>query len=230
MDDFEHIESAEAVGERKYPWPIDILLYPVSICGIVNIFVIVLGPVVVSFLPFGGLIRWIFALYACWYLSECVKESASGQTRAPIVIASSDDDLGGMFGSFVNIIACCFVCFAPSVAYRVIAERQDNLYWILLLSGTLIFPMLFLAVTLFDTSSAWNPFRLIISIIKTFPQYLALTGCLMAIIILFHNLPPALGGFFVSRIVKFVILYVFMIYAHLIGWLYYNNEKRLDWF
>ena len=233
MNDFEYIESdenVEVVGVRKLPWPIDILLYPVSVSGIANIFVITFGPIVVSILPFGGLIGCIFSLYACWYLAECVKDSAAGEIRASSVMASSDDDLGGMFWSWVNIFGCYLVCFGPAAGYSLMTERQDITYWIILASGTFVFPMFFLAVTLFDSNSAWNPFRLIVSIIKTFPQYLLLTGCLMGVILVFHILPVASGGFIVPIIAQIVILYVFLIYAHLIGRLFFKNQDRLDWF
>ena len=70
MNDFESMEceeSVEVVGVRKLPWPVDILLFPVSVSGIINIFMIVLGPIVVSILPFGGILGFVFGLYACWY-------------------------------------------------------------------------------------------------------------------------------------------------------------------
>jgi hypothetical protein len=83
----------EYTGERRLPWPVDILLYPANAAGLMNLAIVVgilllltLVPRLV-FLPFLGLMFFLaklaIAIYAAWYWAECTYDSAKGGTRAP---------------------------------------------------------------------------------------------------------------------------------------------------
>lgn len=223
-------------GERKLPWFIDIFLYPISASGLINLGLFFLGPFILSILSIAlfplaiiiFIMRMILAFYFCWYIAECVRDSATGGTRAPSVLVSNSDDLGGIFSAWANLIACYFACFGPAVFYRLITNQQDSIYWGLMGYSALSFPLLFLSVLIIDSASAWNPFMLIWSFIKLMPQYLIVSGVLFGVIWCLHAM-PSIDNAVLSFFSVLIMSYVIFTGAHLLGRFYWLNRFRLDW-
>ena len=130
-------ERIEPPQFRKYPWFIDIFLYPLSQAGII-IFTIVVGlplfinalmafflfltklhiPMVGLFVAvlwlFGPIIRIILWLYMLWYLYECVRDSAAAGLRAPETMAYTPS-AGELFGQVMKIVACFSIFWSPFI-------------------------------------------------------------------------------------------------------------------
>ena len=230
------LNRVEATGQRKLPWFIDIFLYPISGSGLINLGLFFLGPFILSILsvvlfPLAIIfliMRIILTFYFCWYIAECVRDSSAGGTRAPSVLSSDGDDLGGMFSAWVNLIACYLVCFGPAFFYRLTTDQQDSIYWGLMGYSALSFPILFLSVLIIDSISAWNPFMLIFSFIKLLPQYLIVSGVLFMVIWCLHVM-PSIDNVVLSLFSGLIMSYAMFTGAHLLGRFYWLNKARLDW-
>ena len=122
------------------------------------------------------------------------------------------------------------ICFLPALLYLIFTEQFDHIFVILLAAGTFYFPMLLMAVVLFDSSSGYNPFTHIISIIKTFFSYCLLVlqvafviaGC-VGVVFLFRN--ALLAAVFLFPIQ----MYLIMVMMHLLGRFYYLHQDKLNW-
>lgn len=223
-------------GKRKLPWFLDIFLYPVSDSGLINLGIFVGVPLTISLvgrflmpmLCFFLVIRFVVGLYFCWYIAECVRDSGMGGIRAPSVLSSGGDDLGGLIGAWANLVACYLVCFFPALLYNAITDQQNFIYWSLLGYSALLFPLLFLSVVIIDSVSAWNPITLIVAFVKLQPQYLIASAGFFAIIFGLHFLPKA-DNVALSLLAPPVAVYAIFIGAHLLGRFYWLNSEKLDW-
>jgi hypothetical protein len=175
------------------------------------------------------LVRIVLYVFFCWYLCECIRDSAEGGIRAPETIHKTPGfwELLWLMRSVV-----CFVIFvAPSLAYYFSTRRIDMVFWIWFVYGVLLLPMSFLVFVMFDSlTSALNPVLLAGSIRSTFLPY-----CAMILVFL-------IAGSFVVTMVQdmdftvihiFIIhcltLYLLMVTAHILGWFYNRYRQKLNW-
>ncbi len=241
----------ESVPGRKFPWPIDIFLYPANRSGLVILGVIIvirwfsiivirslgfatpaLSPMVVIVVPLlciSILVRIVLYVFFYWYLCECIRDSAEGGIRAPETIHKTPGfwELLWLMRSVV-----CFVIFvAPSLAYYFSTRRIDTVFWIWFVYGVLLLPMSFLAFVMFDSLlSGLNPILLAGSIRSAFLPY-----CAMILVFL-------TAGFFIititqdmdftliqNFIILCVVMYLLMVTAHILGWFYNRYRQQLNW-
>jgi len=232
----------EHTGERAWPWPIDILLYPTSSGGLTALGLIIGLSLLTLALDYIGLhgvvglplflINGAVGLYIGWYVAECVYDSAHGGTRAP---PGFEPGLGfGDIWSRVSYILAVYIVYLfPVVFYRMFFQEMDAVFWFLAAWAILFLPMGLLAMVMHDSVSALNPLFLLGSIFRTFFQYVGL-------IILFL---PFAGLFWLSgrtredtersilldAIGLFVTSYVPFILAHILGRFHWRYKDRLDW-
>lgn len=232
--DVPEAEPESQTGERRYPWPIDILLYPMNSAGFIHLAIFVGIPLLVSvvqrLLGPAARIFWIvdFAitaavmLYYCWYITECVNDSAGGGTRAPEAFSSAS--VSEQFSLALHLGATYALFVGPAGFYRLYLHRTDTLFWCLAAYGVVFFPMALLAMIMYQDSSALNPFKILLAIAKTLIPYTALVILLAAVLGLFMLLSsiPILG--------VFLWVYGAFILAHLLGRFYWRNEERIGWF
>ena len=241
----------ESIGERKLPWYIDILLYPTSPSGLIHLIIFVVIPLLIAIvrtlmgplgiavgLP-GFLLNLVIGLYLCWFITECVRDSANGGTRAPEAFATSS--LGDMWSQALHIIGCYLILLGPVGFYHIFTQKTDAIFWLLLAYGAFFFPMGLLACIMFDSVRGLNPILLVCSIVSTFLQYLGLVLLIVAIILAFSALPSMetddtqtspmsnifaliAGGIFYG-----LSVYVVLVIAHLIGRFYWRNQEKLNW-
>jgi hypothetical protein len=236
--------SPEPPPERKYPWLIDIFLYPANIYGLFFLGIVVLIPLAISILASclgvfaviiavpAGIINTIIYGYIYWFLTQCVLDSAAGNIRVSDTIAETPGPWE-IVGRFLQIIACLLVCAAPAAAYFGYMRRIDLAFWLLAGGGTFFYPMALLSVLMFDSFEGLNPLIIIPSIFSTFFQYCGLVVLIGAIIFLLFQI----GKFFSSGFLGFVlyplfqaiILYLAMITAHLLGRFYFKYQEKLNW-
>ena len=228
-------ETAEA-PVRKLPWLLDILLYPTSVPGLVNLGVFWTLPILLwlirRILPIPivwSLVGGVIFAYICFYFGECIRDSALGGLRAPENIVGFPD-MSDAVSRLMEIVACAVVFWGPASFYFIFSRKIDGIFWLLLSYGIFFFPMGLLALVMFNSTSAFNPFLWIASIFSTFFQYCGL-------VLFFCGL-----GWLVSRVVYFfqgsllfawlfgaAFIYLAMVAAHLLGRFYYRNSRRLNW-
>lgn len=239
-------------GKRDKPWYIDIFLYPISTSGISNMAMMILLPplfsiiamllVSIPILSFFGfffmMFNFIIRIYFFWYAAECVRYSCMGQTRAPSVYSSSGGDFWDVMGLYFSLLVSHLLCFGPAVIALIAFRRFGIEYWLLTTAGCLFFPILYLSIIVIDSISSWNPYTLIISMIRLMPQYLILSAVLMAVVWLLHMLAFwiisfGIEGFGILQLIKPIItavgVYFSFIAAHLLGRFYWKNAHKLDW-
>lgn len=227
----------EYTGQRKLPWPIDIVLYPANMAGLTSLAVIVGGPLLLSLLglvlwviPFVGVLffvaRVLIGLYAAWYFTECVYDSARGGTRAPQALDTGDTS--EMWERVAYVLAVWILFVVPMVVYFFATEgKKDAILWGLVAWAVIFFPMGLLAMVIHDSLSVLNPFFLLGSIFRVFFSYLGFVLFLSGIVVGLAWLWPRP---FVPPVVSFAVgQYGMLILAHILGRFYWRHREQLDW-
>jgi len=241
-------EDTESVGQRTIPWFIDIFLYPISPPGLMNLGIFTIIPLVLSLIgillgPFGMaiafpalLINIAIGLYICWYVTECVRDSAKGGLRAPEAFATVG--LGEMCSQSLHIIGCYFILLGPAFFYSVFSNKTDVVFWFLLAYGAFFFPMGLLACIMFDSIGGLNPILLIGSIFSTFFQYCGLVLLITGIVLGFRAISmiqtndvqrATFTMILIEGIFSAILLYITLVVAHLLGRFFWLNQKKLNW-
>jgi phage FluMu protein Com len=221
---------------RKLPAIIDVFLYPLSLSGLLNIFIFWIGVVFLCLSRFfligifGFIGRFIVFAYIYYYLIECIRDSATGGIRAPDNLRSMPDSMEEAKSQVLELISSFIIFWGPALGYLIYQLFSkhypfDVIFMGLLAYGILFFPMGLLAIVVFDSSSGYNPYIWISSIFRTFPQYILLLGILFFFLCLNYLITRNL--FFIVAIP--IQLYLNMIAAHILGRFYYLNSNRLDW-
>lgn len=230
--------SAEPKGPRRHPWPLDVLLYPTSTSGLVNTLVFVgllclgglAGLIRTPYMGLLGLIGSFLVLaYALCYLSECVRDSADGGTRAPDNLTSIPDFKGAL-AQVQDILVTILVFAVPAGLTYWVRRRIDPVFWTVVACSAFALPMVLLSVVLFDSLSGLNPKTWLLSIGRAFLPYLGLVLVLASTIALLvwgvQILASTLIGLLFSALLA---IYTAMIAAHILGRFYFRNERSIGW-
>lgn len=243
------IDEAEKAAARKLPWLIDIFLYPTSISGLVNLGIFWILPILLRFIatllpiPIVWFLVWLVIIaYMFYYFTECIRDSALGGIRAPENIGNLPD-VGDAFSRLMEIVASVVIFWGPVVAYSIYKifwqpgsaifvydPKTDAIFWLLLGYGIFFFPMGLLALVMFKSTSAFNPFLWVASIFSTFFQYccLVLFFCVLGWLV-----SKTVFSFPQSHLFAYLFgaafIYLAMVAAHLLGRFYYLNSEKLNW-
>lgn len=235
-------QPAEDQGARKYPWPIDILLYPANVPGLINLLIFwfvlplatgILG-IFASFIP---LVGWIILIilsllvpaYIMYYLANCIRDSAQGGTRAPENM-NDNPNPGGALGHLLEIFAVIVVVLAPAVLTYLHFRQMNGLFWICVGVGSFVLPMALLAVIMFESVSGFNPFMWIMSICATLIPYLGLVTVFAGLTVgLLLYIQMTHDYLLQNILVRGALIYIAMIFAHILGRFYYRLDERLRW-
>jgi hypothetical protein len=237
------IEEPQLAVKRKVPWLIDVFLYPLNLTGIIHLIclwllVFLLCPLVVAFLGLGiEYIPIVYTLpiaYVLYYFTECIRDSATGRCRAPdFWMDPTGFDKWDCISRLLTVIGCIAVCFCPASVYYVVTERTDLIYWLLLACGGFFFPMVLLAVVLFDSYNALNPILLIGSIFRTFLPYCGMVLLFYGGAWLFMKIDSRLYGLRLLPVVPFVLrvvqLYLVFVAVGFLGRFYWWHKDKLNW-
>jgi hypothetical protein len=114
--------------KRKFPWLIDILLYPASTPSLISIGIIIVLPFLVNVVawllgPFGFfvsipgflLIKIPMVLFLFWYFCECISDSAEGGVRAPETITTIADS-----GRIFDLVFTWLAFWFPPILYSLL--------------------------------------------------------------------------------------------------------------
>jgi len=244
-------QETQEVRKRRFPWIIDVLLYPISKPGLVTLAIIILIPLLFTFLgktftlaaaafppllvfgalfvAVGFLARGVIGLYLFWYFCECIRDSAEGGLRAPETVGVAPG-LWEMASQTLKAV-CCFVLFVGPVGiYWHQAKGADIVLSVLLGYAVLFFPMGLLAVVMFDSLRGLNPILLIGSIVSTLLPYVAMLAVFVTVGYFMAQAEPPPGG---SSVLSFVLhcfgIYLSLVAAHVLGWFYYRYQDQLNW-
>ncbi|MDD5459534.1 MAG: hypothetical protein PHF37_09105 [Phycisphaerae bacterium] len=245
-------DSLQLVVKHKLPWYLDMFLYPANGAGLTFIVITILFPPLLDFFArpmmrmssyMGIIILLVYILfggYVIWYLLECITDSSKGNWRAPEVFMNDPPQKGELVMQYITLAAAFAVCFWPAAVYyglkisekiaRGEAEQAGWILWLLMLPGLYLFPMTFLAVTLFDSFDGLNPITIIKSIWRTFRHYTALAVFLTVfstLAFLLISLFP--GGVLWGLLKNALYIYFAMVYCHITGWFYWRHKHDLDW-
>ena len=220
-----------------------------------TLFMLLLGLMMLAFPPMyvfvvffgiiGGLIQTVIGLFAYWYLCECIRDSADGGIRAPETMATTPG-IGDIFWQFMKLVGCLIFFWAPFAGYVYSSGAMWSFFLtgnepvesgfslsiaiLLLAYAVFFFPMGLLSMVLFDSLEGLNPILIIGSILSTFFQYCGLILLFFAIgalsIISVTILPQLWFLRFFSDV---TILYMAMVYAHLLGRFYWRYQEKLNW-
>jgi ribosomal protein S27E len=235
-------QETDPATQRKLPWLIDIFLYPFNWSGLKHLVLFILVPYLLDtiegILPYllafmfciaSYFVKILIFLYIYWYLAECVRESASGWVRAPQGFGGFPT-LKDMLGQVVNIIGCLAFFLGPFALYAISAGGMNIISWILLGFAVFLYPMGLLSVLIHDSVWGLN-FRMFLkSISNTFYPYLGLMILFVVPILLIRMISvPEQESILSNIIFRFVIIYVALIDAHLLGRFYWKYQDRLNW-
>jgi DNA-directed RNA polymerase subunit RPC12/RpoP len=242
-------EETELTGRRRLPWLIDIFLYPTSASGFTHLGIFTVIPLIIAIFRallgqiglvvglLGFLVNLALGLYLCWYVAECVRDSANGGLRAPEAFASMG--LGDMWSQARHYIGCYLIFLGPAFFYSLYTQKTDTIFWFLLAYGVFFFPMGLLACVMFDSVSALNPVLLIGSIFSTFFQYCGLLLLIMIIVLAVRSLlgivetenmeQVRVAMLMLGSVFYFILLYIFFVVAHLLGRFYWRYQDKLNW-
>ena len=241
-------KETESTEQHKLPWIIDIFLYPISLPGLMHLGIFTIIPLLLSFIlrllgPLGMvvafpcfLINIAIGLYVCWYITECVRDSAKGGRRAPEAFATSG--LGEMWSQSLHIIGCYLIFLGPVLFYSAFNNKTDIVFWLLLAYGTFFFPMGLLACVMFDSIGGLNPLLLIGSIFSTFFQYCGLVLLITGIVLGFRAIPTiqtdstqqeTITMILLESVFYLILLYITFVVAHLLGRFYWRYQDKLNW-
>lgn len=233
----------EHTGERRYPWPLDVLLYPSSGSGLTMLALLVGVPLVLDlihrFVPVLGrlglaflIARIAFGLYVGYYFAECVYDSAKGGTRAPKVFGGTLD-WSEIWSRVSYLLAVYFVYALPAVVCERLGGRGHPVFWALLAYGLVFFPMGLLAMVMLDSISALNPLLLLGSIFRVFLPYCGLMLLFAVVVVpvwLAHRgTPEGLPPLWLEIVGLTISSYGAFLLAHILGRFYWRCNEQLDW-
>lgn len=251
------LEDAQLEVKRKLPWFIDVLLYPLSVSGVIHLVIFLFVPLLINKFAFidyfyFGIIRVVlyalFMGYLFYYLAYCVFDSSKGGYRAPDVSTGDIPNKAELISQLFLLLGSVAICFWPVSAYYLSIKRIELWFWLLFGFGVFFLPMAFLRAALFDSFDALNPILIIDAISKTFLPYcglvlffcvpLGLAGVIISNLPTLQSLPQI--PFYISIVVgylsgtaffyhKIAFIYLAMVAAHLLGRFYWWHKDRLAW-
>ena len=236
-------EEPPLADEHKLSWFIYIFLYPFNLAGVIHLIglwllLFLFCPFVIAFVGLGTeyipIVYFLPVAYSLYYFAECIRDSAAGGRRAPDLRASSvKSERWDYISQLLVVVGSIAICFWPVAVYYIVTERSDLIYWLLLACGGLFFPMVLLAVVLFDSFGALNPILITGSIFRTLLPYCGMVLFFYTGALLFMKIDSPANRFWLLLMVPFLIkvvqLYMVFVAVGLLGRFYHRNEKKLNW-
>jgi hypothetical protein len=195
---------------------------------------------VMSFAPLIGAIGSLFLFlmfggYFIGFLKAVVMNGIRGEDRIDWPDIS---DIGELSGNCFRVGILVLICFFPMILWLILMPEDSGVMYALgnyslMAIGLFVFPMGFLAFTLYDTFAVLSPSFLLPSIFRVFGDYLLVW--LIAVVgnvIQFASdllISRFLGDFAAWGIGIMLALYFYVIVFRALGFLYFYNEDRLSW-
>jgi hypothetical protein len=179
--------------QRRYPWYLDIWLYPLGRNTPIMVAILEGGPMALAtlaglswgavmiaplLLPFAMVIIFtcligllLMALYLVWYICECVRDSSQGHVRAPDTINSTPSHIE-LLSQSATIIISTLMSWLP-VMLCFYYQAPPIWCWSILALVAYGYPMIFLRCVIHESFTGLNVFALPLRILRTFLPYTA---------------------------------------------------------
>lgn len=168
--------------------------------------------------------------YFFMYLNECMIHSSNGGITAPSTMPGRGgiEDLAEEFGWGITPL---LLCFLPSFFYmKYVDDPQKMVFFTIIVVAVFLYPMLSLRSSMLRSPIAYNPFGIIINIIRFFPGYLLLlAGMLLLILPIMAIIRLADGMSPILLIILPWFIYGSLVLSHLIGRFYFHRKDKLNW-
>ncbi len=226
---YAHLLSVPAFPFKQNGWAT--ILAGAVVFGLVDL---------ITRLPFGGIFAvglvFLGSGFLAAYMIKIIGASAGGDEAPPDwpdITNAWDDIAKPCFLVVGTVVFCCIPLIVLAVRQGYEEAVQSDLRWVCLVSGLIYLPMGFIAVALYESLGALNPWLIFRAIVKTLPAYLVATvGFFLAIFLsgliqaMVADHVPIAGMLLAAG----VGLYFMMVEMHLLGLLYRTHAKRLGWF
>ncbi len=246
----ELLAQEEPTPERPFPAIIDVFLFPFGKAGLATLSIMLGTPTVLILVAvscvllrqaaplllliaapiaiIGGMVALGMMLYFGWYLSECVRDSATGGIRAPDTMGMTPG-LMDMFAQNFQLLVCAAVCggMYSSTVHSLSMNRITS--WAL--GGTIafLFPMTLLRVIMSESLQSLLPVGTLRLIARTCVPYCALVLALCVLPGLGYVLFRKTTGWPLLALIMSLGLYICLVSAHLLGRFAWHCRDRLDW-
>lgn len=232
----------KSAAERRFPWFIDIFLYPTNRSGLRHLAIFVGVPFILGIIQviLPSILYFLFSLisfatyiflfmYLNWYVAECIRDSADGWVRAPEGLGAMPD-ISDMLEKTILIVGCFAFLLGPPILYGIFAENSGVVFWLLVGLALLLYPMALLAVVLFDSVAGFSPSLIIRSIYNTFPPYMGLILFITVLLLVFKKIAGISSMPIIWRFgTDLAVIYMALVCAHLLGRFYWCCEDKLKW-
>lgn len=230
-----------ATSEENAPRSLfQVLLYPLSISGVIHILVFSLLPPLWAqattlrfwMAPGIGPLFWliVLTLYFVHYAAACLSDSAAGGTRAVDVNNDATPlSVDALLSTAQAIVPAVALVWAPAFAYYLFRGRVDWIVLAWLAAAGFLFPMILLAVNDFDSIRGASPLLVLPSIASVLRPYCVLSLCLFALGALAGTLLYLSVGRDGIWLLRPPVFYVALIAVHILGRFYYRHKERLNW-
>ena len=178
---------------------------------------------------FNYIIKFLIFLYMYWYLAECVRESAGGWVRAPYGFGGLPM-IKDMFWQAINIIGCLAVFLGLFAIHTITVGEMDMISWFLLGLAVFFYPIGLLSVLMHDSTDFLRLRTFTKSIPKIFFPYIGLVMLLLIQVMLIRLIPEQdQESILLNILFRFIIIYIALIDAHLLGRLYWKYQHKFNW-
>lgn len=182
-----------------------------------------------------SIVIWLVVTgYLCRYFLSVVYSSSTGDSSPPTwPDLEPGSFIGGSLSALFKFIAPAVLSYGAAAAYYFFGPREfDRSFVVLVIAGSLYYPMSLTAVALSDDVAAANPVPVIRSILRVPLEYLATSILFMVLLYLnyLRQIHLVIGVPVIGSLVRwFILLYVWTMAMHLLGMFYYTNRHRLQW-
>jgi len=178
---------------------------------------------------------WLLIMaYLCRYFLSVVSGSAMGEPSPPTWPALEPGSfIEESLSAFLRFISPAVLSYAAAALYYLFRSQEfDSNFVLLVVAGSLYYPMSLTAVAVFDDVSALHPVPIIRSIFRAPFRYIVTCIVFLALLCLnyFRQIHLVIRVPVLGPIIRwFVLLYLWTTAMHLLGMFYYTNRHRLQW-
>jgi hypothetical protein len=230
---------------------LDVFTFPFSISGIIHFLIFWLGPFLIGlfqvttpstfFLIHTTCVALLFEIllfaYMYHYLSNCVIAAANDDRYAPDISLGDVTTIGDLIRHLLLLLVAAFICFTPLISYDILRNFRygptltvwgtNIVWWLFFGISVFFFPMSLLAVSMFDSVTALNPFLIIGSVPSTFLPYCGMSVLFLIIGLIMLRITSVATGW---NIVSWGLdVYLMFIAAYILGRFFRRYEDRLNW-
>jgi hypothetical protein len=243
----------EPVPKRPLPAVIDVFLYPFGKAGLATLSIMLGGPTVLILVALaciwmcqaaplllllaapialaGMVVTLGMVLYFCWYICECIRDSAAGGIRAPDTMGMTPGIMD-MFAQDFQLLVCVGVCVGLYTSTVNCLPMNSAMACVLMGTIAFLFPMTLLRVIMSESLQGLLPWVTLRLIGRCCGPYCVLVLALSGLPGLGYVLSRATEGWPLPARLALLIgygLYACLVYTHLLGRFAWRYRDRLDW-